>query len=608
MGTLKSLWRAVLIGSLLGSIALFVLQCTLQPESGTFGLTFFNAMADAPSATGRVLDVASGSPARRAGIRIGDEIPFGDTDGAVLLHPLPNERLSLAYARDGVERRTSMTAQAKAPYAWTIPDAIRLAIALCLMAFSLAVIARAWNTKHGPIIATILASIVLNAAADRLPIVARSGTAAQLLVANYTLARLAFTFGEAMLAVLLYQIVEPPSRVLRALSYASLVLCAVSTICAGLVFASSLAGRADPFVTMVFGYWISLQATIAVALAALVVALYDARGESRQRVRWLFWAFAPFFLTVSLTTGVYFIPASAAYMAVHPQQALVYQTLDRLLALSLPAGLFFGVLLRRVLDLGFVLNRVAVYSALSIVLLAIFVLFEYGISKLFLDTSRTGSLLIQLGIALAIGLSARYLHGIVDRIVDRMLFAKRHADESALRRFSQETEAYTSAAALLDRAIEVLTEHSEARGAGIYMATDGRVELVRSSNADFPATAGLDDPLLVKLRRWNEPVDTAEVKTVIPDGMAFPMNARGKFIGTLVCEKKRDESTFDPDERASLLEVARSVGIALGGISGNAGTSVETLHGAMISMQAAILALPQKIASELRSEREPERS
>jgi len=173
-----------------------------------------------------------------------------------------------------------------------------------------------------------------------------------------------------------------------------------------------------------------------------------------------------------------------------------------------------------------------------------------------------------------------------------------------LRRFAHETEAYTSAAALLERTIEVLSEHSEARGAAIYIVTGDRMERVRSSNSDFPANADLDDLLLVKLRRWNESVDAGDVKTVFPDGMAFPMNARGKFIGTLVCEEKRDESAFDPDERASLMEVARSVGIALQGISSNAGASVEALHEALISVQVAILALPQKIVKELRSESE----
>ena len=223
----------------------------------------------------------------------------------------------------------------------------------------------------------------------------------------------------------------------------------------------------------------------------------------------------------------YFL-ASASFLLAHPQLALTYNIVNRLLN-ALARRTVLRVLVRRVIDLGFVMNRVAVYSALSIVLLSIFVLLEFGISKLFLDTSRTGSLVIQLGIALAIGVSARYLHQVVDRLVDRVLFAKRHANESALWRFAHETEAYTSGAALLDRTLEILSNHSETRGAAIYLTNDGRAQLARTGTPDFPTSVDLDDPLLVKLRRWNEPVDTAEVKTVFPEGMVFPMNARGKF-------------------------------------------------------------------------------
>ncbi len=607
MDTWKSVWRAVLIGSLLGSIPLFVLQCTLIPNSGTFGLTLDNSFADAPNVTERVLAVTPGSPAWRAGIRAGDTIPIRDSNGAMLVNPLPGDRLILTYAHGGTEHNAAVTAQAQLPYVWTLPDAIRAAVILCLLGFALLVVVRAWNTKHGPIIATILAGIVINAAADRIPFTARSGTGAALFVIDYGLGQFAFAFGAAMLMVLLWQIVEEPIRLQRGLTYTSFVLCVIAGICAPIILALSFAGQAEP-ITDFIADWVYFECTVIVAIVGLIVAFYSARGESRQRARWLIWGFGPFLGAVALINGVNFIPASASFLLAHPQLALTYNIVNRLLELSLPVALFFGVLVRRVIDLGFVMNRVAVYSALSIVLLSIFVLLEFGISKLFLDTSRTGSLVIQLGIALAIGVSARYLHQVVDRLVDRVLFAKRHANESALWRFAHETEAYTSGAALLDRTLEILSNHSETRGAAIYLTNDGRAQLARTGTPDFPTSVDLDDPLLVKLRRWNEPVDTAEVKTVFPEGMVFPMNARGKFIGALACQEKRDHSVFDPDERASLLEVARDVGIALDAISGNTDASTGALEEAMASMQSAILALPQTIVRELRAGREPELS
>jgi hypothetical protein len=104
---------------------------------------------------------------------------------------------------------------------------------------------------------------------------------------------------------------------------------------------------------------------------------------------------------------------------------------------------------------------------------------------------------------------------VVERAVDRVLFAKRHAARA--------------------------------------VRAEGR----------FPARIGLDDPLIVKLRRWNEPVDTRDVRTAFPDGMVFPVTARGKLHGALACTAKRDGSAFDPDERESLSQVARGVGAGL---------------------------------------------
>ncbi|MBV8374861.1 MAG: GAF domain-containing protein, partial [Candidatus Eremiobacteraeota bacterium] len=381
------------------------------------------------------------------------------------------------------------------------------------------------------------------------------------------------------LVVLLRQIVGQRGWVLPGLIWLSVLVFAFEAIAWPAVMLLSLVGvagaMADRFQPDAF-----LSTLIGIAICALFVALFTAREASRQRVRWLFWGFAPFYVATFLHD-----------VSLLPQ----YSYALRLVELSLPIALFYGVLVRRVVDIGFVFNRVAIYGVLSLVLVVFFIVLEYGASKVFLESSRAGSLVVQLGVALTVGLSGRYVHRIVDRFVDRVFFAKRHADESALRRFAREAEAYTSPEALLDQAVEILRKHSETRGTGIYLTEDNRARAVRASDGAFPSSIDLDDPLLVKLRRWNEPIDTHDVRTAFPDGIVVPLGARQKLLGAMACRTKRDDSAFDPDERESLVQVARGLGSALDALASESGDDAVSIRKSILALAEAVAQLGDKI-------------
>ena len=104
-----------------------------------------------------------------------------------------------------------------------------------------------------------------------------------------------------------------------------------------------------------------------------------------------------------------------------------------------------------------------------------------------------------------------------------------------------------------------------------------------------------DDPLIVKLRRWNEPVDTHDVRTAFPDGMVFPITARGKLRGALAAETKRDGSTFDPDERKSLDEVARGVGAGLDALASPDGDVLNALTALNASIEDGFATLAARV-------------
>ncbi len=593
---MKTLWRAALVVALLGSAILFPLQMTLVGQSGTFEFVTEEGIANASSVTRHVNDVARDSAAWRTGLRAGDALPLANVDRSsriALNYVLPGDVAQYDVRLGTKTFRIRLVAARNTPYVLDPPDAIRAFAMLCVAIFALLVLLRAWNTEYGPLIATFLAATVLDAAADRIPWTPATANVvgAALFGNNGGIDGVCTALTMFLPVVLAGRLIGWQSNAFR------IAAGCVASLTAFVLFYCPIGiylrhnGMAGSFAEFANDWMLNTSPFLAGAVA-LLVAYVTARGESRQRLRWIFWGFFPYLAGVGVLNATYDWTLTSIVYFEHPQIYLVAGSILRAMELALPIALFYGVLLRRVVDIGFVLNRVAVYAALSVILVSVFVILEFALSKVLLETGRAGSLAIQLGIALVIGLSGRYLHGIIDRFIDRVLFAKRHADESALRRFAREAEVYTSADALLDRAMEMLSEHSEARGAAIYLVYDTSAKAVRTSNAEFPPSVNLDDELVVKLRRWSEPVDTHDVRTAFPDGMAFPMSVRGKLVGALACETKRDYSAFDPDERESLLEVARGLGAALDAL-------LTKSDGAIVALQASIAEMADAIVTTL---------
>ncbi len=120
-----------------------------------------------------------------------------------------------------------------------------------------------------------------------------------------------------------------------------------------------------------------------------------------------------------------------------------------------PIVLTYVALNRRLLDIGFVLNRAAVFALVSTMLIAAFVIVEW-IANEWWSANHTTSAIAGMLVALALGLSMRYIHTFADRFVDRVLFRKRYEDEAALRRFAHEAGFITNRITLLERAVSTV--------------------------------------------------------------------------------------------------------------------------------------------------------
>jgi hypothetical protein len=251
-----------------------------------------------------------------------------------------------------------------------------------------------------------------------------------------------------------------------------------------------------------------------------------------------------------------------------------------------PLGLTYAILSRKVLDLGFVVNRAAVYTTVSLLIVAAFSLVEWALGGWLQTASKSTNLIVAAGLALVLGLSIHPIHRWVDAVVDRIFFQKRHEDEAALRRFAHEAAYTTDPRLIVERAVAEVVEHTDCASCEILIQDDsGRY-------------GGIDenDRALVALRARAAPVDLHQVETALHGERAYPMLARGRLVGALVVGPKPSGEHYAPDESAAIAEVAHGVGIALDLLGGSADATASRLLAAVESLERCVERLQITVA------------
>jgi hypothetical protein len=256
--------------------------------------------------------------------------------------------------------------------------------------------------------------------------------------------------------------------------------------------------------------------------------------------------------------------------------AYVLYYIASFLSLVTPIALLYDALNRRLLDVGFVLNRAAVFAIVSAVVVGVFVLVEWAASEWLVNASHTTSVIVGMLVALGLGLSLRYIHKYIDRFADYVFFRKRHEDEAALRHFAHESAYITDRSILLDRALATVKEHTGNADSSILVLDDNRTYVAHSPHDGAGASVGENDPAIVALRAWQKPLDLETFAgSALAGQFAFPMVSRGNLVGVLVCGSKEDSESYAPDEADALMTLAHGVGSALGVLSAeSAGGSV----------------------------------
>ena len=289
----------------------------------------------------------------------------------------------------------------------------------------------------------------------------------------------------------------------------------------------------------------------ALGLAIAAIGVFARPRALRARYAWLLLPFPLFGLittfTLQLLPEVQFLRGAVGNSIVLVQVAIVT----------------YAIVNRRVLDLQFVINRALVFTGISVIVVASFVLLEWLLGAVLEYGSRTAGTAANAGLALVLGLSMRFIHRRVDRVVDRLFFRKRHEDEQALRDFAKEAAYVTERDALLDHTIAKLHEHTDASSAAVLLDGDGRYHPARWFGESEPQAADENDEAILAMKAHHKPIDPHDYATGLRGDLALPMLVRGGLVGTLVCGVRTRGEAYAPDEVEALSVFAHGIGSAL---------------------------------------------
>lgn len=543
-------WRRALLALCGLTIALVAAGVANVVAYGTAGFTF--AALDRPF-TVRVKAVDPHSYAAGASLRAGDRIDFGALPAAdrywlALQNPhRAGYEFSLPTERDGrrFETRLRVTPHPEVWHNWDY--LVGVAGGVWIVLFASAIGLRRPDSPEARLLALVLIFCVV--------LVEFAGP-------NTTTPWPAVNFGANLLNCVLFPSVyalvaayallfgRPPSRLRRAMTALTYASAAAYMIWTALPLVGAWTGTIDPNARVFTSLAWNLLTPLWPLIACVILAMRDSHGVERTR---LSWAAGP--LILALTAQ--FLAQYLGNMAGTTPSRLPV-VIYNISLFVLPLGLTYSLLSRRLLDIGFALNRATIFAATSLLLAGLFAGLQWAANAALSDLSHAHNAVVQIGIAIIVYYVVRLSRHQTDQFVGRVFFAKRHARIAAIRSLARQVDDVNEADRIAPFVVQSLLTQAQLDVHVLLQRGDGSYTSASETPAALPELLR-EDALLIALRSQREPLavpnwdGTAET--------AFPMLVRGQMRGVLLA-RSLDGDELAPDESAALFALAREMATA----------------------------------------------
>ncbi len=279
--------------------------------------------------------------------------------------------------------------------------------------------------------------------------------------------------------------------------------------------------------------WIVGLLLVLVLLGALYSQIYRYRliatVPERQQTRWAVFGFVIWVSTVFVLTIPYYWLLSLPPGSTVPAWAGATAFLWWLSLLIIPVTLTVAVMRFRLWDLGLVVNRALVYSGLTAVVVAIYILVVGALGTLF---QAQGNLFVAL---LATGLVAVLFQPLRERLqrgVNRLIYGERDDPVTVLTRLGRQLELAIPQESILPVLVETVAHTLKLPYVAIALRTDGSVEVA----AEYGRSPG--------------------------NQVELPLVYQGEHIGELLVGERDSGDPFNPGEMILLGNIARQASAA----------------------------------------------
>lgn len=513
--------------------------------SGTTGATVDRA-ACASDRFCPVTAVAADSPASRAGIVAGDHLRYRDWWRMYRIRPL-GEDVAMTVRHEGAERqvvvRTATRSFSSALYITTATFQALLALTAAL------IVLRAGHRRTSLLLALAMASFAIPGPYPRLW---------QNAPGLYELFFVSLTFlimiGPFLLAAAMLRYRREVTGFAPAWIGAAFWPVTILTMTAAAI-GQYVAMNARPFLGISDGLsMVSILWAIGALYAASVLFTRWDLVPPVDRSRYAFMAAA----AVALCVNAWIDPV--IMLTTNNYTEASWPVVVQIVSLSLAAFLFaYAILRHRAVDLGFAVNRTLVYSVLSALMVAVFVLAEEAAERLLPATGSDTGMFIQAGIALAVFAVFDRLRNAVEGLIERIFFSRWRQYEARIRAFVRQSAFFTRPAKLIEQTIAEVRQYTDGAEVAIYRRTDTRYERVGGGVEGVGRRVDPDVPALVALRAERALQRGGPGATAL----LLPMVQRGEVLGFLAVGRKPDGAPYRPDEEQLLAETTQAVGLDL---------------------------------------------
>jgi hypothetical protein len=542
------MWRRICLVVIVLAVAWSVQRTFFASKvTGAWGADFPPPTVTLDQRVATVRHVAPGSPAASVGIVPGDRMRALVAHAFDFLFPAPGQRVAFEITHGSSRRVVTLTAATRVATEGRLTAAILFALVLTELGLAFLLTWRRWDDRDARPLILFFVCHASTMAAGAFPYSGMFALPAFELV-NFLAPAGLLRF------TAIYPSNVPATGLRRALAIAMPAL----AVAASIIFPLWAIG-VNWFNVAIFPYAVYRYAQLAMydllPIAGLVTGLLAASGANRKRLAFLL----GFFLAG--TSGP--IAYSLLLATLGPQHSESLRPLLGTLIIT-AIGFVYLIFRERLFDVSFVLNRAAVYAAVSTALLPLLLLGEWFAQRMLAGDDRTENALVQIGIALLLFIGARQLYERIDRTVDRLLFRERHENESALRAFARRVILLDDARAIGKQSNDTICAHTDATYVAAYRRNpDGDFSLLahRGDGAP-PLSIDRNDPIVLALRAEGAVVEHLRA-SAFADALFFPVVGARGLSEFLVCGPKRNGETFAPDERDALLQLARGVAVAL---------------------------------------------